>query len=296
MGLRLAFVGLPLAALLLARDGHTIVWAGVCRRGALGTRRLVRLLGAQVAIVPDLAARADDVRALQPDLVVSWFWTKNVPRRFREAGRLGAIGVHPSLLPRHRGPDPTFWAIDAGDPETGVTAHALDDAYDTGDVLGQRALAIDPSWDAWTLARRLDRPSLALLRETVRAFERGTVARVPQDEARATDAPAPSDDDLELRWSWDAARIERRVRAAAPWPGAFTEIGGEIVVLTRVAPTADYPRLLACGQAFVRRDGVAIVRTGDGAVELRRGRTEDDRELDAAALAAIVARARDGVA
>lgn len=297
MGLRLAFVGLPLAALLLSRDGHTIVWAGVCRRGALGTRRLVGLVGRErVAIVPDLAARADEVRALSPDLLVSWFWTKNVPRGFREVGRLGAFGVHPSLLPRHRGPDPTFWAIDAGDAETGVTAHVLDDAYDTGDVLGQRALAIDPAWDAWTLARRLDRPSLALLRETVRAFEQGTVVRAAQDESRATEAPSPSDDDLELRWSWDAARVERRVRAAAPWPGAFTEIGDEIVVLTRVAPTADYPRLLACGQAFVRRDGVAIVRTGDGAVELRRGRTEDDRELDAAALAAIVARARDGVA
>ncbi|MDF2695616.1 MAG: fmt2, partial [Labilithrix sp.] len=109
--MRVAFVGLPLAALLLARDGHTIVWAGICRRDAIGTRRLTRLLGKdKVAIVPDLARSAYAIRAAQPDLLVSWFWTKNIPRSVRTIAPLGALGIHPSLLPRHRGPDPTFWA------------------------------------------------------------------------------------------------------------------------------------------------------------------------------------------
>jgi methionyl-tRNA formyltransferase len=298
---KIAFVGLPLAALLLAEDGHDVVWAGICRAHAIGTRRLRRRLAgrAKVEVLPDLAARAEEVKALAPDLVVSWFWTKNVPRAFREAGRLGAIGVHPSLLPRHRGPDPYFWAIDAGDAETGVTAHLLEDEYDTGDIVscdggGQERLAIDPSWDAWTLARRLDRPSLALLRKTVRAYgSDGTIVRVPQDEAKATDAPSPTDEDLEIRWSWTADRIARRVRAASPWPGAFTEIGDAVVVLTRVAPTDDFPRVLAPGQAFVRRDGVAVVRAKDRALALLRGRDEDERELDAEGLARAVADARD---
>lgn len=289
--MRIAFVGLPLAALLLARDGHEIVWAGICRRGAIGTRRLARLIGAEnVAVVPDLARSAAAIAAKKPDLVVSWFWTKNVPRVVREAAARGAIGVHPSLLPRHRGPDPYFWAIDAGDEVTGVTAHVLEDEYDTGAILAQRTLGIDPSWNAWTLAKRLDRPSLALLREVVRDLP----PPQPQDEARATPAPQPTDDDLELRWSWDAARIERRVRAAAPFPGAFTEIGGDAVVLTRVRATRAFPRALAAGEAAVREDGVAVVRAGgDSAVELLAGRLEDgddERDLDAADLAALVSR------
>src|SRR4051794_18943014 len=122
--MRVAFVGLPLAALLLAGDGHEIVWAGICRRSAIGTRRLQKLIGDDaVAIVPDLAKSARWIGARRPDLLVSWFWTKKIPRAVREAAPLGAIGVHPSLLPRHRGPDPTFWALDAGDEATGVTAH-----------------------------------------------------------------------------------------------------------------------------------------------------------------------------
>jgi methionyl-tRNA formyltransferase len=294
--MRIAFVGLPLAALLLRADGHDIVWAGICRKEAIGTRRLTRAIGARnVAMIPDLARIAASVRTRAPDLVVSWFWTRKVPASFRAVARLGAIGVHPSLLPRHRGPDPYFWAVDAGDEVTGVTAHELEDEYDTGAILARRELAIDPSWSAWRLAKRLDRPSLALLRETVRAYAQGTPpAPVAQDETLATEAPQPTDDDLEIRWTADAAHIERRVRAASPWPGAFTAIGEVDVTLTEVRVASSERRTfaaLAPGEAVVRADGIAIVRARDVAVELVRGRIEDDdgeRELDARALAALV--------
>lgn len=241
-------------------------------------------------MVPRLEDQVDEVRALRPDLVVSWFWTKKIPRAFREIAPLGAIGVHPSLLPRHRGPDPYFWAIDSGDEATGVTAHVLEDDYDTGAILGQEELRIDPSWNAWTLAKKLDRPSLALLRATVIAFAAGTPPlATAQDDARATPAPEPDDDLLEIRWTDSAEKIARRVRAASPAPGAFTEIHDETVTLLRVLPTNDYPRALAPGEAAVRIDGIAIVRTSDAAVELHAGRLdEDDRELDAEDLAAIV--------
>lgn len=294
--MRIAFVGLPLAALLLRGDGHDIVWAGVCRRDALGTRRLRRTIGRDnVSMMPDLERLAGTVAARKPELVVSWFWTRKVPASFRAIAPLGAIGVHPSLLPRHRGPDPYFWAIDAGDTVTGVTAHQLDDAYDTGAILARRELAIDPSWSAWTLAKKLDRPSLGLLRETVRAFAEGRPpAPLVQDDALATEAPQPSDDDLEIRWTDDAAHIERRVRAASPWPGAFTAIGDVALTLTRVRATKSRPELLAAlepGEAIVRDDGIAMVRARDGAVELLGGRSDDDddeHELDAPALAALI--------
>ena len=267
-----------------------MVWAGLCRKDALGTRRLESRLGRKrVHVVPD--ASSDTVlaslRTVRPDLIVSWFWTKRLP-----VGVLAlapAIGVHPSLLPRHRGPDPTFWAIDSGDAATGVTAHRLAQEYDTGDILAQRSLPIDPTWTGWKLARALDRPSLQLLREVVDAYAHGhPPTAVPQDGVNASAAPQPTEDELSIRWSWDAERIARRVRAAAPWPGAWTEIGDRIVTLVRVRPTLDFVRALVPGESAVRGDGIAVVRSADSAVELLEGRDEDDQPLAHDGLADLV--------
>jgi methionyl-tRNA formyltransferase len=172
-----------------------------------------------------------------------------------------------------------------------VTAHRLAAEYDTGALLAQRALAIDPSWSAWTLARKLDRPSLALLREVARAFARGEPPPdAPQDEALATLAPAPSDEELELDWTWPSERLVRRIRAASPWPGTWTFFGDEEVTVTRAALAPSFPRALAPGEAAVV-DGRAVVRSGDGAVVLLGGRMETAEEpddLDADDLAALI--------
>jgi methionyl-tRNA formyltransferase len=290
---KIAFFGLPLAAVLMARDGHEIVYAAVSMPGP-GLRRLTARIGqGRVQLKPDLAAEAAQarVRANGPDLIVSWFWTTKLPPAL--LGIAPAIGFHPSLLPRHRGPDPYFWALDCGDEVTGVTAHVLDAEYDTGAILGRREVRIDPAWNAWELARALDRPSLALLREIVRAYADGKPPTPrPQDARGATQAPIPAPDDLAIRWSWSAERVERRVRAAGPWPGAWTAIGAQIVTLVRVRPTTDFPKALEAGEAAIRKDGVAVVRAGTDALELLEGRTEEDTRLGPDEFSALVVQAR----
>jgi len=283
---RIVFFGMPIAALLLARDGHDLVYLAIGRDDALGRRRAKRVFGERAFMRPDPSSPAaiDRIAALAPDLIVSWFWPKRLPAELLAIAP--AIGVHPSLLPRHRGPDPYFWAIDSGDEITGVTAHLLDATYDTGAILRQIPLRIDPSWNAWQLAKMLDRPSLALLRDVVACYARGAPP-VPtvQDDSLATTELGPTEDMLEIRWSDVAARIARRVRAAAPWPGAFTDIGGDTVVLLSVRETRDFPRALDPGEGVVRSDGIAVVRAADVALELLAGRLEDDTPLDAAAIA-----------
>jgi methionyl-tRNA formyltransferase len=290
--MRVVFFGLPLAAVLLLHDGHDVTLAGVSRAGSIGMRRLVRRIGPGAVLrKPDVtgAALLARVRDARPDLIVSWFWTTRIPAQVLACARLGGIGVHPSLLPRHRGADPYYWAIASGDTVTGVTAHELADAYDTGAILGQARVAIDPPWSAWTLARKLDRPSLALLRQVVSAYARGEPpVATPQDESLATAAPTPGDEDLTIRWAEPSAVVARRVRAASPWPGAVTQIGDRPLTLTLVQPTTEYPPALVPGEATVRADGVAVVRTLDGAVELLLGHDEDEQALDARGLASRV--------
>jgi methionyl-tRNA formyltransferase len=294
---RIAFFGLPLGALLLQRDGHTIVHAAICRPGAIGTRRLVRALGEdKVDVKPNVetAVFARKLKKAKPDIVVSWFWTTRLPMSVVSLAPLGGFGVHPSLLPRHRGPDPYFWAIDAGDTVTGVTAHRIAEGYDTGAILGQRMLRIDPEWSAWTLAKQLDRPSLALLREIAGAFARGAPPPdIAQDDTKATLAPAPDDALLEIDWTQSSARIERRVLAASPYPGAYTFLGDEEVTVTRVEPADAFPKALAPGEAAIVGSGPsarAIVRTGDGALELLAGRggEEGDYDLDRHAFCELI--------
>jgi methionyl-tRNA formyltransferase len=300
----IAFLGLPIAALLLKRDGHRIVYAGVARSGALGLRRLRREMAqdrsdAPIEVLPQLGdpAARDAMLSRSADLLVSWYWVKNVPADIRRAYPLGTIGIHPSLLPRHRGPDPFFWAIDRGDEVTGVTAHRLADEYDTGAVLACETLRIEPRWNAWTLAKKLDRPSLALLRATVARISRGeTLVERDQDESRATAAPAVNDDDLELDWTWTTERLMRRIRAASPWPGAFTFIGDDAFVITRVEPAEPVANNFVPGESWVRRArgmAVACVGTGDGALALLEGRDENDREMGPAELAERMAKAAD---
>jgi methionyl-tRNA formyltransferase len=295
--LRIVFFGLPLAAVLLAGDGHDVALASFSFAGAPGQRRARRLLGDDRVLVKPRAtdpALLGRVRALAPDLLVSWFWTTRLPMALVRAARLGGIGAHPSLLPRHRGPDPTYWAIASGDQVTGVTVHRIEEEYDTGEILAQEPLRIDPAWNAWALGRALDRPSLRLLRATVARFARGErVEGTPQDPALATQAPFPDDVACAVLWTWPSDRVLRHIRALAPAPGAWTEVEGEMVSILRAAPAAKYPGALRPGEGWVE-GGRVLVRTLDGAIELLEAEIGGEPAGPGALAALFLSRSRLG--
>lgn len=281
--MRLLYFGLPLGALLLAADGHHIAQAVMGRSEGNGLRRLRRTLGeARVTMLrPGLPIERLVVER-EVDLVVSWFFPKKLPVEILQLAPRGTVGVHPSLLPRHRGPDPYFAAIDQGDAVTGVSAHRLAADYDTGAVLDTESLAIDPSWNAWTLARKLDRPSLRVLRRVVAriaASPQGIEER-PQCEADATQAPEPDAELLELdvKHATPAAAL-RRIRAAAPWPGAYFYLGDECIVVEQAREAPGVVNL-APGELAALPNGRVLLGVAGGALWLERARDEDDLLLE----------------
>lgn len=268
--MKIAYFGLPLGALLLASDGHAPELVVLSPAEAPGRRRLQgqvpRLLDAAGAD-PGFEQEVDAaLSALQPDLLVSWFWTRRLPARWLALPRHGAIGAHPSLLPRHRGPNPYFWSIDAGDIETGVTLHRLSDEYDTGNILAARSLPVGER-NAWQLARALDRPSIELLRAGVASFARGEPpAEQEQDNQLATWAPEPSGDELRVDFGWTTERVLRRIRALSPTPGLGLEVEGTELYVTSAEPAPSFIAALLPGEAHI--SDTLSLRTADGAIRV----------------------------
>lgn len=296
--MRIAFFGLPLAACLLRRDAHEIAFAVLSPVPAPGARRLRRYIGSANVLDADDEATVER-RIGEAQLLVSWYWTRRLPSRWLEAPEHGAIGAHPSLLPRHRGPDPFFAAIDAGDELTGVTVHRLDAGYDTGPILLTRSMPVGDR-DAWQLARALDRPSLALLREATGRLAAGDpMPGVVQDESQASWAPEPDGERLRVDWRWPTTRILRRIRALSPTPGLALELCGQNLFVTRARPAARIPSVLEPGEAAVSTtEGVAI-RSGDGGIVVEAAVVGEGAgllagtALDATGVAALVAGKRD---
>jgi len=158
------------------------------------------------------------LRALAPDFLVVVAYGQILPSSVLEIPRLGAINVHASLLPRHRGAAPVARAILAGDLETGVTIMKMDEQLDHGPILAVRATPIGEREDAAELTGRLGDIGAELLVETLEHFDDLRV--VGQDHSRATVASKLRKEEGELEWGIGAPEIDRRVRGLQPWPGA----------------------------------------------------------------------------
>jgi len=282
--MRLGFFGLPLGALLLSSDGHEIELAVLSPVEAPGRRRLGRV-ARRVLDADDDIDQA--LGALEPELIVSWYWTRLLPERWLARARLGGIGVHPSLLPRHRGPNPFFWAIDSGDTHTGVTVHRLTPRYDDGAILSRASVEIGQR-DSWQLARALDRPSLRELRDVTQRLDRERVLEEPQSELASTWAPEPTGELLRVDFRWPTERALRRIRALSPIPGLALEVDGMRLFVTRAGPARDFPAALEPGEAAIVA-GEVVIRTGDGAITLHAASEDGGDPVDLGKLAERIA-------
>lgn len=131
-------------------------------------------------------AFARDIAALGIDLLVIANYPRRLPRHLYSAPRLGAINVHPSLLPAFRGPDPVYWMRASGADLGGVTVHHVDDGFDTGPIVLQQAFPIGPNESERTILSRAVAVARALLPRSVELLLTGHTAALTQDTAHAS--------------------------------------------------------------------------------------------------------------
>jgi methionyl-tRNA formyltransferase len=178
------------------------------------------------------------VGALDAELIFVVGWSQLVREPFIALAREGVFGMHPTLLPRHRGRAPIPWAILTGLARTGVTLfEILDATADSGAIVGQVTLQVDPDETATTLYARIADAHVALTREFVPQLLAEGAPRLSQDPLRASSWPKRTPVDGIIDWETRARYLYDWVRAQTrPYPGAFTFLGDEKVIVWSARP------------------------------------------------------------
>lgn len=160
------------------------------------------------------ASFRERVSALNPDLLVSFAYGKIFGPKFLGLFPLGGINIHPSLLPKYRGPSPITAAILNRDDETGISIQKLAHEMDAGDILLQERFRLDGTETAASLSDNVSRKSADLLEHILREIPHGT----PQDHEKAVYCKLISRDDGLISWDANASEIDAQIRAYNPWP------------------------------------------------------------------------------
>jgi len=296
--MKLVFFGTPVFSLptlrRLVESGHQVVSVVTRPDKPVGRRQTMtpppvavtaRKLG--LAVLQPRSLKGDEIlstlEAAGADAGVVVAYGKLIPPRILDLFPHGCLNVHPSLLPRHRGPSPIQWAIACGDRVTGVTTMLLDEGMDTGPILLQRRVEIGRRETSEELSARLAELGARTMIETLDGLDAGTIAPRPQPEEGASVTPMIRRDFGKVDWTFTAGKIFDRLRAFTPWPGLFTEFrGGRLKIhgLEVVAPppqgTEDPGTVLSVGP-----EGI-VVRCGRGsAVRITELQREGKRRMPA---------------
>lgn len=208
------------------------------------------------------------VLALAPDLVVLADYGQLVPEPLLDVP-LGALNLHPSLLPRHRGASPIPATILAGDPETGVTLMRMDTGLDSGPIVAVERVRLDGDESTPVLEDRLTTVAGDLLARSLGPWLRGDLKGRPQPTTGVTVTRPLRREDGRLDPAVPAAQLEREVRAYQPWPGSWLETPVGRIIVWQAEAFAGYggPGRAAPGSLVADGDGLALV-TADGLLRL----------------------------
>ena len=238
-------------------------------------------LGLAVRTPPRLDADEQSaLAALGCDACVVAAYGVILPKAVLDAPRLGCVNVHPSLLPRWRGPAPIPRTIEAGDTETGVTIVAMDEGVDSGPILMVERVPVPVRATAASLHDTLAELGARLLVATLSGLAAGTLTATPQPAEGVTHAAKPDKAEGRLDWRRPAAELDRLVRAFNPRPGAYFEITGR--------PVKALAAVLAEGAEGGGEPGTLIapdftVACGAGALTLTRVQAAGRAATDGAA-------------
>jgi len=225
------------------------------------------------------------VAEMRPDFVFSFYFRSMIGEPLLNAGRLGALNIHGSMLPRYRGRAPVNWAILHGEKETGATLHYMNARADAGDIVDQLAVPILENDEAREVFGKVCFAAEIILARSLPGLIAGTAPRLPQrlEDGKYFGRRRPEDGKID--WTRSAREIHNLVRAVAPpFPGAFGQVDGErwMIHRTRVEPRTIEPSERA---RLFGADGHCYVACCDGSVLRIVAAADDSGPVDLAVAA-----------
>ena len=172
----------------------------------------------------------DEFVSYNADLAILAFVTQIVPAHVFSVPRLGSVCFHPSLLPKYRGASAINWALINGETTTGVTLFWVDQGIDTGPILLQKEVAVEPDDTTGSLYFNKIFPlGVDAIGEAVDLIKAGNPPRIVQDESKATYDPPCRDEHAKIDWSKPAEQVYNLIRGCDPQPGAHTTWQGKMI-------------------------------------------------------------------
>jgi len=224
-------------------------------------------------------ATVDQLRAAAPETIVAAAYGQLLRPAVFDLPPLGTINIHASLLPAYRGAAPVNWAIIRGERTTGVTTFVIDEGMDTGALLLQRPLEIDPDETATELEARLAQLGARMILETLEGLQRGDLRTIPQPESGVSYAPLLERESGRIDWSRPSKEIHDLVRGTALWPGAWTMLSDERIKVLRTKRTHVQRGSVLSGSIACSESGRLLVAGGDDLIELLEVQREGRRRV-----------------
>jgi methionyl-tRNA formyltransferase len=207
----------------------------------------------------------EQVAALKPDLLVSFAYGHIFGPKFLALFPLGGINIHPSLLPKYRGPTPIPAAILARDTETGISIQRLAPEMDSGDILIQERVTLNGRETTASLSEVMAEKAAELLPATLRGLRAGTLHAVSQNDEQASYCSLITKEQGRIDWGKSAVEIDARIRAFDPWPLCWTTHGDKQLFILKANVLEDSGFSTEPGLVLgIDKQRGILVQTGNG--------------------------------
>lgn len=267
--------GIPILKLLIALQKNIVaVVTQPDRPAGRGKRMLaspIKILASQSGLYlcqpEDINADSavQEIAGLHPDLIILVAYGQILSSKILQLPTQGCLNIHPSLLPKYKGPAPINWVLIKGEQETGVTFLFMNERIDAGDIILQKRIKILPEENFEQLSIRLAIESANLLEEVLLTIERGEYERFPQPKEKYFYARKINKDDCRIDWHQKAIEIYNLVRGLTPLPGVYTEFKDKRI---KISETSLLEKIKINNNLFQQKPGTIVKLNKNGIMVL----------------------------